>query len=289
MKKKLLITTIILISLIFIKCVKNPDINPPKLTVIPDTVQKATKVSPARFIIKGFSNEILYKLKIWTQPDFYKKDSLLPSLSHFLDDMIIINIPDHIQDSLMYNEFFVVFELSDEYSTVREVRKVYVDNPYIDLYKDSTTLCYKKDSAFFFSFATGKLKYHEIENNNFDLVFVYDPNLYTFVLCSPNAPFIRQKIIEFGYSYSENSKNITTIQRTYLKEYEINPKTAFDFTVLEEYIGNNKSLGLGLGNIQNNYVIAFKLMNGRKGFIVVKSLDHINRTIKFNYYVQVSQ
>lgn len=267
-------------------CLSTIKNTPSSMKITPDTVQNASVVKQAYFYIDCRGNEILKSFRITTYPPFYQLDTVLPPLSHTYIKKLYVTIPQKIQDSMMNREVEFEFELFDTYTSIKQKRKVRISNPYKPLYVDSARLYFHKDSAFFYSFGLAKkLKITELTNTNFDLVFVYNNNSL-FTICSPNAPFVRQELYKFPLDYAETNKNITFFERTYIQENQITEPFVFLYTVRFEYIANSQSNGIGVSNLINNNVIAFKTSDNRKGFIVIKNIDFSRKSLTFKYYIQ---
>lgn len=280
------IIKIIILFVFLAGCIYTTRNIPSSMTISPDTVQQVSILKQIYFYVECNGNEILKSFKITTNPSFFKLDSILPPLTHTFKKKFYITVPQKIQDSMMDREVEFEFELFDTYTSIKQKRKVRIYNPYKPLYVDSVRLYFHKDSSFFYSFGTAQsLKFTEITNNNFDLVFVYNTNSL-FTICSPNAPFVRYELYKFPLGYAESNKNMTFFERTSIQESQITEPFVFLYTVRFEYIANSQSNGIGVSNLITNNVIAFKTAQNRKGFIIIKNIDFSKKSITFKYYIQ---
>jgi len=271
--------------LLFFSCFPNQDIIPPDLNVSPTDTVEISSISPVTYDISGFGNEELKRLKIFTVPYVFSKDTSFIALTHsfsFKSKITIIDdIPELGDDSIIS----VSFKLSDNYNSTEIVRYLKIISGYGYIDEDSEKLVFNSftDTNFFYSCVTkSSLKLSEITKTNNDFAFIYDTT-DGFVLASSDAFYISQKLHSF---YDATDKNQTTMNKFSTDFEEIDSKFLYYLTISGTYINNDAGLGNGISELKTGDIIAFETQNSKKGIIQILSTNIPEESITFRMKIQ---
>lgn len=272
--------------LLIFSCFPNQDIIPPDLTVSPSDTTEISSISPVTFNILGFGNEELSRFKISTVPFVYSEDTSFVALTNSIvlksKISIIDNIPELGEDSIIT----VTFKLIDKYNTTEIVRYLKVISGYGYVDEDSAKLLYGTDTNFFYSCSTkSSFSFSEITKTNIDLVFIYDAT-DGFVLASPNAFYISDKLNFIGLFYDATGRNQTKMNKFSTDFSQVDAKFLYYLTVSGSFINDNGGNGYGSSNLKANDVIAFETENLKKGMIKIISTSIPEKSITFKIKIQ---
>lgn len=278
----------IFLTIILVACENNlPEIDPPELSVSPDTIVNISTLNSAKFQITGFSSEDLITFSVSTTPYFENYDTIFPSFTHNIVKEIKfilseVNMPVLTEDSLIN----VSFKLSDNFNTTEIKRTLRVVDDYPKLLVDSSYLVCLKDSSFFYSFQYLRpFNFIEISDFSFDLVALYDDD-FGFVLASPDANFISQKLVEFTYFYNTTGKQHTSLSRVSLDFNDITPQFLQNMSPNEQFINDNGSNGVGVTLVHQGDVITYYDDNEKKGAILITEADINTKRLSFTFKYQ---
>jgi hypothetical protein len=260
---------------------------PPELTVTPEDQQNISAINNVTYNIKGFGNEDLKSFKLYTTPYFYKFDTTFGTFVHSLNFEITLQLPEILQDLPDDSIITVTFELADSYDKTTVIRTLKVIDGYTPIFEGSGKLVYQRDTAIFFSFENEMpLKFDQITDRNFDLVFLKDTAL-GYIFASPTAVFSAYNLVHLGYSYSASNKSQTSLTRFNTNYSDVDKRFIYYLNVADSYIDDNIGNGRGEENLKVNDVIAFKTMNGKKGVLMISDIDSATNTISFDYKYQL--
>lgn len=264
----------------------NTELEPPKMTILPDdSIISISPINPVTFNVSVFSNEDLKKFEIETDPFVFKFDTSFSGFMHELKYRKKIEIPDTIAGLASDSLIHITFRASDAYTTVEQHKILKVESGYTNLINDTQTLYFQVDSAMFYSaIDTVSLKFDEI-NYNFDVVMIYDQN-DGFVLASPDAYYVKLKMPSLSYSYDNTGQRTTKFLKFSTNFDEITPRFVFYLDVNDSYIDENAGYGYGVAYLQKNNTIAFETDEGKKGVLIIDSLNSDTKMMQFRVKVQ---
>jgi len=278
----------VFLTVLFAACIQDdPVLKPPVLTISPDTTAYISVIKPVEFKIEGYANEDLVDFEISTSPFIDEFDTLFPSFTHNLSkefkfNLTATNMPELGSDSIIT----VTFRLSDSYNTTIVERYLKVYNGYPEYIVASSSMWYKADSSFFYSFDYfNEFTFTQIQDYSFDLVALYDDDL-GFILASPDAFYISQKLNELAYIYSSSNRRRTQLSRITTPYENITSKFLYELSVSEQYIDENGQNGVGVENLQVGDVLVFNHNDGRKGAIHITETDSLARKLSFDFKLQ---
>ncbi|MBN2663954.1 MAG: hypothetical protein JXR68_09925 [Bacteroidales bacterium] len=278
----------IFLSMIFAACVTTePTLKPPLMKIFPDTIVGISVISPVSFTINGSANEDIVNFSVTTTPFIDEFDTIFPSFTHSFSKQFVFaltdaNMPDLDADSTIT----VIFEVNDSYNKTVVERYMKVYNGYPLYSVDSTELCYMYDSTFFYSLDYfSDFTFSQIQNFIFDMVVLYDNNL-GFVIASPDAFYISQKLNELAYIYNSSNRRHTSFSKISIGFNAVTAKYLYFLSVSEQYINENGGNGVGVDHLEVGDVIAFKHNNGKKGAILITQADPVTKKLAFTFKFQ---
>lgn len=261
-------------------------LEPPQMTISPqDSIITISAISPVTFDVNIFSNEDLKRFEIKTEPFIFKVDTNFSGFIHKMRYKKTVEIPDTIvglgADSLIK----VTFIASDAYNSEEQYRFLKIESGYPKLISDSETLYFEFDSAMFYSaIDTVRLSFNEIAHN-FDIVMLYDQN-DGFVLASPDAFYVKLKMSSLGYNYDDTEQRTTKFLKFSTDFEQITPKFVYNLNIKDSYIDENAGYGYGIASLQKNNTVAFETDEGKKGVLIIDSLNADKKMMQFRVKVQ---
>ncbi len=277
----------IFLLIFMISCDDNVDLIPPRLTISYDTTATLSVISPIIVTVSGYANEDLVSFKFITQPYLFEYDTVFPTYTHNFTKEIEIKITDKYLENLTSDSLMTLkFEIKDGFNTVTDEKHIRITNAY-PLYELSfSKLCYKKDSAFFYSFDFKQsLDFQQISNSVFDIVGLYDDSL-GFILASADAFYISQKLNELAYIYDSSHRRHTSLQKLNVDFNDVTAKYLYYLTVGEQSIDDNGGNGTGVNDLKVGDVVAFKMNGDVKGVIGITGEDVTNKRMTFTVKIQ---
>ncbi len=281
------ILNLLLITILFANCEPEPKMEPPTLNITPQDTQEISSIFPVTFHINGFANEDLKSFNISTAPYFFEFDSIFGTFKHTLEMDITIELPELLPDLTSDSLISVTFELSDNYDKTTIIRILKVVDGFPPIITNSATLTYKHDSALFYSFDTETaLTFEQITDRNFDLILLKD-DTYGFVLASPSAALPANTLTDIGYTYSASNKNKTSMMNFNTNFDDVDNRFIYYLDVSNSYIDDNVGYGVGITNLEENDIIAFKTFSGKKGVMMITHIDSLTNSLSFSYKYQI--
>ena len=275
----------ILIVLAFATC-KSPEMVPPSMTITPeDSIIYISPINPVTFEIKIFSNEDLKGFKIETSPYLFQLDTSFSGFVHTMNYRKKITIPDTIVGLGEDSTIMVTFRASDSYNFDEQYRTLKVQSGYPKLKSDTETLYFVFDSSMFYSaIDLKKMKFGEI-SNNFDIIMIYDSN-DGFVLASPDSYYAKLKLSNLTYNYQNADQRTTKFLNFSTNFDDVTSRFIFYLAINETYINENEGNGYGISSLQKNDIIGFETDEGKKGILIIDSLNTNAKMMKFRLKVQ---
>jgi len=275
----------ILIVLAFATC-KSPEMVPPSMTITPeDSIIYISPINPVTFEIKIFSNEDLKGFKIETSPYLFQLDTSFSGFVHTMNYRKKITIPDTIVGLGEDSTIMVTFRASDSYNFDEQYRTLKVQSGYPKLKSDTETLYFVFDSSMFYSaIDLKKMKFGEI-SNNFDIIMIYDSN-DGFVLASPDSYYAKLKLSKLTYNYQNADQRTTKFLNFSTNFDDVTSRFIFYLAINETYINENEGNGYGISSLQKNDIIGFETDEGKKGILIIDSLNTNAKMMKFRLKVQ---
>ncbi|MBN2893750.1 MAG: hypothetical protein JXL97_17910 [Bacteroidales bacterium] len=276
----------IIIVGLFVSCIQKIPPDPPILTVKPDTNVIISPIDPVTFVINGYSAEDLTRFEIETTPFFYATDSVFKSFTHEYNFEATLNFPEILPGLTEDSIVTVTFHLFDGFNSTLKTVKMRVVSGYPIIRQDTATLVFGHDTTMFYASKYGEeLYYISNEDLSIDFVLVYD-NTLGFVIASPDAFYVSQKMVDLSYIYTTIGKNHTKITKFSTTIGSVTPKFLYYMTVSDAYINDNAGNGVGEEDLKIGDMLAFKCGDGRKGVLQVTDVNHATKSLTFFVKVQ---
>ncbi len=276
------------IILLIYSCIDKTAPDLPVVVITPDSIMEISPIAPVYYKITATSDEDLTGFKLTSKPSIFIRDSSFGNFTHEISISSKIKLPQIVyglsDDSLVT----LIFEISDTENTIEIEKTLKVVRGYIDVLLDSVTMTSQPDGFFFYSSAdTAVYAYEEgMDMSNIDFVFLHD-NQLGYIFCSPNANIVKEKLLESEIEYSISTQNHTKLTSFLNTSWsDINYKTIYNLSVVEEFIDGNPSYGVGLNDLYSSQIIAFETYDGRKGAIQIKNTTKNERHLEFVLKIQ---
>ena len=284
--KKIKYLFFILIIIQFYSCIDDSPPDPPKVTISPEIIMEISPINDVVYTITASSPEELVNFKLTCSPSIFKMDSSFASLVHTITFKTKLKLPE-ITATLPDDSIITLsFQISDTENSTIITRSIKIVPGYTGIYQFTSELNAPPDSNFLYSTINNEtFILDSLDNEATDIVFIYDPEL-GYTLCSPDANWISEKLLEFDLEYSTENKNHTKL-KTITGSWEImNFEYIYKLNLTEENINDIPSNGVGVDEITTDNIIAFETHDGRKGVLKITELSKEAEKISFELKVQ---
>ncbi len=274
--------------LLIYSCIDRIAPDPPVVEITPDSILEISPTNSAVFRIKVTSEEDLKSFVLDSRPNIFVIDSTFYGFVHETNIYLKLEMPEVVYGLDADSLVTLFFSISDSQTKVKTEQYVKIVRGYTDILLDTIVMTSQTDGYLFYS-ATNSAIYTYVEGmdmSDIDFVFLYDEDRH-FILCSPDAPIITDKLAEAEIEYVTENQNHTTMT-SFLNTYWVNIdyKVIYNLIPVDEYIDGIPTLGVGIANLTNPNIIAFETHNNRKGVIQIMQTYKNDKQIKFVIKIQ---